>query len=920
MRWLNIAVVAFAVSLGLLFGNASDSGNQAEASIPGLKVIVVAGITSNTAGANDLRSNIVSALGGLVDASDIEWASYDSNNPASYTKEDTCRGVDGVGANINRIMAENPGSRFVLIGHSLGGFAISKWAAQSGSLSAVAKVITLDSPLDLGPTPDAALDIFAWHCSRLQGDTETNPSGYSGLQWCGTGISDGRCTTFSQLTDGGIQSQIRGLPQKVPLATFDCTGGSLLDNPPNPCLNTAASEVKTVGPAICAALPVGFQQACLAYVVLGITVHTDLPDRWRHRTFYNVSEGHGFYTRPDVKNQVAWAVQDQLIEVGQSSVGALCPSGWTPDFNGDWVEGAACRTTATSTYSLPNQDNVLGLWFVYGGDLGAQVKVGNGPWVDLVPESTCARYPYREPGFFSRKLCWWFYANPPSNATNIVVKTTQQCGWFGLGCKTFYLDAMEVVPNVPGGPGNPEPPGPGDPDNPPPADTTPPVISVAVTPPPNGNGWNNENVFVNWTIGDPESGIASSSGCNDVTLTNETGGTILSCTATNGAGLTSTLPTPWVIRIDKTPPTTTASLDPPTPNGKRGWYISDVTVCLSASDPVLADGSLGSDVASTKYRVNGGAWQDHTGCFVVGTESWDNDIDFYSTDNADNVEAEKDVHFKLDKTPPEVDINEGILDGLHWDQVHLERGLLTNTDMLAETGDSSDNLCLWEVRAVDTDIPQMLDTDAGPGQFVTVIPPPVPMSMVYDLDAALHVGINNTSTVAEDCAGWEADVDTQEVYVVPGPYDPRSKGFWYNAVDTGKYTPAQMQTLLDYVNVVSDTWGPAARNIYGLVTMSNHPAILNTNSTNPENMQKAQLLAVWLNLVSGRMAVLTPVNMSTVKGWIQVVDNTSGSPLTFALNVPMEIEEVDQTRPAGKSLYQIAKNLAEGMNMRWIVP
>ena len=57
----------------------------------------------------------------------------------------------------------------------------------------------------------------------------------------------------------------------------------------------------------------------------------------------------------------------------------------------------------------------------------------------------------------------------------------------------------------------------------------------------------------------------------------------------------------------------------------------------------------------------------------------------------------------------------------------------------------------------------------------------------------------------------------------------------------------------------------------------------------------------WLNLVSGRMAVLTPVDMSSVKGWKRVVDNTSNSPLTFALNVPMQIEDVDQTRPAGKS-------------------
>jgi hypothetical protein len=451
-------------------------------------------------------------------------------------------------------------------------------------------------------------------------------------------------------------------------------------------------------------------------------------------------------------------------------------------------------------------------------------------------------------------------------------------------------------------------------------DKTAPGIDGSASPAPNGNGWNNTDVTAHFTCydqGPVQSGIASCTA--DQLITGEGRNLTRSGTAVDKADNSDTASVS--VNIDRTPPVTAVTLDPPTPNGKRGWYISDVTVCLPASDPILADGSAGSGVAGTKYRINGGEWQDYdAGCFVVGTEDWDNDVDFYSIDKADNVESEKDVHFKLDKTPPAVDINEGILDGLHWDQVHLERGLLTNTNVLAETGDSSDNLCLWEVRAVDTDIPQTLDTDAGPGQFVIIIPPPVPMSMVYDLDAALHVGINNTSTVAEDCAGWEADVDTQEVYVIPGPYDPRSKGFWAEAVATGKYTLAEMETLLSYINVVSDTWGPAVRNIYGPLTTGNYQVILNYSATDMEQMQKAQLLANWFNLVSGRVAVLTDVDMTKVKGWSQVVDNTGGSPMTFALNVPMEIEEVDQTRLATRAVYQIAKNLAEAFNLRKIIP
>jgi hypothetical protein len=40
--------------------------------------------------------------------------------------------------------------------------------------------------------------------------------------------------------------------------------------------------------------------------------------------------------------------------------------------------------------------------------------------------------------------------------------------------------------------------------------------------------------------------------------------------------------------------------------------------------------------------------------------------------------------------------------------------------------------------------------------------------------------------VAEDFAGWKKSVLIQAVYLIPGPYDRRTIGFWYNAVKTGK--------------------------------------------------------------------------------------------------------------------------------------
>ena len=83
-------------------------------------------------------------------------------------------------------------------------------------------------------------------------------------------------------------------------------------------------------------------------------------------------------------------------------------------------------------------------------------------------------------------------------------------------------------------------------------DTTAPVIVPTVTPAPNVNGWNNSAVSVSWSVTDPESGISSSTGCTTTSLTTETSGTVLTCTATNAAGLPSTVSV--TIKIDMTPP------------------------------------------------------------------------------------------------------------------------------------------------------------------------------------------------------------------------------------------------------------------------------------------------------------------------------------------------------------------------------
>ncbi len=447
-------------------------------------------------------------------------------------------------------------------------------------------------------------------------------------------------------------------------------------------------------------------------------------------------------------------------------------------------------------------------------------------------------------------------------------------------------------------------------------DFTKPDINGSTSPAANTYGWNNTDVTVHFAcndVGSVQSGISSCTG--DQVVSGEGRNQSRSGTAVDVAD-NSQGATVSGINIDKTPPTTTHTLQPSTPNGKRGWYVSDVTVTLNASDPLLTDGEAGSGVQKTFWRLNGGPWQDYNNTpFVVSNESLDNKVEYYSTDNADNVEATHEFHFKLDKTPPTVDIGAGTIDGITWDQAHLEHGFLTNSSVLNLTGAGNDNLCLWEVRAVDADSGTVLDSEQPAG--ANVFPPPPPTSLAYTLNAALHTGINNIDVTAEDCAGWTKSIRIQAVYVVPGPFDARSKGFWSNAVKTKKYTNAQMSTLLSYINVASDVWGnDATRNRYGPLTLSNYLTVLNIpNASNMEQKMQAQLLADWLNMVSGKVAIKKGVDVSRVSGWPIVMDDLGGNPLTFAYKVTLDIEAKVQPAPASTAVNSVSKDLAEGLGV-----
>jgi hypothetical protein len=147
-------------------------------------------------------------------------------------------------------------------------------------------------------------------------------------------------------------------------------------------------------------------------------------------------------------------------------------------------------------------------------------------------------------------------------------------------------------------------------------DTSPPTTSIALSPAPNGAGWNNTDVTVNLSATDPD-GVAdvatvhySATGAQTIAPTvvagstasftlNTEGVTTISYFAKDKAGNTETAHT-QVVRIDKTPPLIAFT-------GNAGTYTVDQTISITciAADPPNANGTAASGLASiTCVNVN----------------------------------------------------------------------------------------------------------------------------------------------------------------------------------------------------------------------------------------------------------------------------------------------------------------------------
>jgi hypothetical protein len=164
---------------------------------------------------------------------------------------------------------------------------------------------------------------------------------------------------------------------------------------------------------------------------------------------------------------------------------------------------------------------------------------------------------------------------------------------------------------------------------PPPSDTTPPVITPTVAGTLGENSWYTSDVNVSWLVEDGESDISSTSGCGPTTISTDTAGTTLTCTATSAGGTSSDSVT---IKRDATAPTSVSGTLARAAD-HNGWYTAPVGYQFSGNDPT-------SGIASCSSGTYSGP--DGTGLTVSGS----------CADNAGNSANGSSPAFKYDATKP----------------------------------------------------------------------------------------------------------------------------------------------------------------------------------------------------------------------------------------------------------------------------
>lgn len=179
-------------------------------------------------------------------------------------------------------------------------------------------------------------------------------------------------------------------------------------------------------------------------------------------------------------------------------------------------------------------------------------------------------------------------------------------------------------------------------------DHTPTITWNNKVPAPNAAGWNNTPVDFHFTPAAHPAGVTFSMPGSPLQFTAEGANQTQQVTVSDQAGNSATITSP-AVNIDWTAPVTNKTLTGTVGGNVTAWYSTAVQVTLSASDSL-------SGIKNTFYRIDGGTTQTYVGPFSLSTDGIHN-VDYWSTDSAGNVEAEKSVPVKIDRSLPSTQIS-----------------------------------------------------------------------------------------------------------------------------------------------------------------------------------------------------------------------------------------------------------------------
>ncbi|MCK5291694.1 MAG: hypothetical protein KAR39_06735 [Thermoplasmata archaeon] len=181
-------------------------------------------------------------------------------------------------------------------------------------------------------------------------------------------------------------------------------------------------------------------------------------------------------------------------------------------------------------------------------------------------------------------------------------------------------------------------------------DTVAPSSGSALSGTSGGNGWYTTEVTITLNASDVTSGVLQTNYRIDggiwqtyntpFMVTGDMIHTVEYYSVDNAGNIESTKSVQ--VKIDTVLPSTSSSLLGTL--GTNGWYTTEVTITLSASD-------VASGVLQTNYRIDGGMWQTYNTPFMV-TGDMIHTVEFYSVDNAGNTENTKSVQLKIDAVNP----------------------------------------------------------------------------------------------------------------------------------------------------------------------------------------------------------------------------------------------------------------------------